>query len=324
MYTFNQLQCKVTDFINTLDYTVSPEGLYEPMTYILGLGGKRIRPVLVLMGANLFTDKLDNIYLPAIGLEVFHNFTLLHDDVMDKADMRRSKPTVHKKWNDNVAILSGDAMSIKAYQYIVTCEDRYLRDVLFTFNSTALEVCEGQQLDMEFETRNDVSVDEYLNMIKLKTAVLLACSLKMGAILANASKEDAQLLYQFGIDLGMAFQLQDDLLDVFGDQKVFGKKIGGDIIANKKTFLLIKAQELAKGENADILSQQLALVDFNAEEKIKTVKNIYEELNLRELSEAFINEYITKCLLSLDKINVDKEIKKELYTVVDKLLNREK
>lgn len=324
MYSFNHLQDNITDFINKLDYTVPPENLFHPMTYIMSLGGKRIRPILVLMGANLFTDKLEEIYLPAVGIEIFHNFTLLHDDVMDNADIRRNKPTVHKKWNSNVAILSGDAMSIKAYQYIGACDDKYLRNILEVFNTTALEVCEGQQLDMEFETRNDVTVDEYLNMIKLKTAVLLACSLKMGAILADASKENAELLYQVGIDLGMAFQLQDDLLDVFGDEKVFGKKIGGDIIANKKTFLLIKAQELAQGNTADVLAQQLALENFDEQEKIKIVKNIYEELELKQLSEKLINSFVSKCLESLDKISVNKELKKELYTVVNKLVNREK
>ena len=308
--------------IDGLEFSTPPEGLFEPMKYILGIGGKRLRPILVLLSANLFKEDLTKVYLPAIGIEVFHNFTLLHDDVMDNAPIRRSKATVHEKWNSNVAILSGDAMSIKAYQYIVSCEDRHLRDVLTVFNQTALEVCEGQQFDMEFEDRSDVQIDEYLNMIRLKTAVLLGGSLKMGAIMGDANAKDADLLYHFGVNLGMAFQLQDDYLDVFGDEEVFGKKIGGDILCNKKTFLLIKAFKLAKDEDKKELESWILAKDFNPEEKINAVRAIYEKLKVKDESQAKIDEYFSLCLEYLDKVNVPVEKKKELYSLVEKLVNR--
>jgi len=322
MYSFKELQDVVQKEIDGLEFSTPPEGLFEPMKYILGIGGKRLRPILVLLSANLFKEDLRKIYLPAIGIEVFHNFTLLHDDVMDNAPIRRSKATVHEKWNNNVAILSGDAMSIKAYQYIVSCEDRHLRDVLTVFNQTALEVCEGQQFDMEFEDRSDVQIDEYLEMIRLKTAVLLGGSLKMGAVMGDADAKDAELLYHFGVNLGMAFQLQDDFLDVFGDEEVFGKKIGGDILCNKKTFLLIKAFELAKGEDKKELEEWVSAKDFNAEEKITAVRSIYEKLKVKDQSQAKIDEYFSLCLEYLDKVNVPAEKKKELYTLVKKLVNR--
>ncbi|WP_282015785.1 polyprenyl synthetase family protein [Marinifilum flexuosum] len=322
MYSFKELQDVVQKEIDGLEFSTPPEGLFEPMKYILGIGGKRLRPILVLLSANLFKEDLKKIYLPAIGIEVFHNFTLLHDDVMDNAPIRRSKATVHEKWNNNVAILSGDAMSIKAYQYIVSCEDRHLRDVLTVFNQTALEVCEGQQFDMEFEDRSDVLIDEYLEMIRLKTAVLLGGSLKMGAVMGDADAKDAELLYHFGVNLGMAFQLQDDFLDVFGDEEVFGKKIGGDILCNKKTFLLIKAFELAKGEDKKELEEWVSAKDFNAEEKITAVRSIYEKLKVKDQSQAKIDEYFSLCLEYLDKVNVPAEKKKELYTLVKKLVNR--
>lgn len=322
MYSFKELQDIVQNEIDGLEFSTPPEGLFEPMKYILGIGGKRLRPILVLLSANLFKENLSKVYLPAIGIEVFHNFTLLHDDVMDNAPIRRSKATVHEKWNSNVAILSGDAMSIKAYQYIVSCEDKHLRDVLTVFNQTALEVCEGQQFDMEFEARSDVQIEEYLNMIRLKTAVLLGGSLKMGAIMGDAKPKDADLLYHFGMNLGMAFQLQDDFLDVFGDEEIFGKKIGGDILCNKKTFLLIKAFELANGELKEELESWISAKDFDPEEKINAVRNIYEKLKVKDKSQAKIDEYFNLCLEYLDKVNIPAEKKKELYTLVKKLVNR--
>jgi geranylgeranyl diphosphate synthase type II len=322
MYNFSELHEIVQKEIDGLEFSTPPEGLFEPMKYILGIGGKRLRPILVLLSANLFKEDLSKVSLPAIGIEVFHNFTLLHDDVMDNAPIRRSMPTVHEKWNSNVAILSGDAMSIKAYQYIVSCEDKYLRDVLTVFNQTALEVCEGQQFDMEFEDRMDVKADEYLNMIRLKTAVLLGGSLKMGAIMGDASPKDAELLYHFGVNLGMAFQLQDDYLDTFGDEAVFGKKIGGDILCNKKTFLLIKAQELVEGETKEELNRWLLAKDYDPQEKIDAVKAIYEKLNVNQYSQQKIDDYFTNCLTYLDKVNVLAEKKKEFYTLVEKLVNR--
>ncbi|BAX80106.1 polyprenyl synthetase family protein [Labilibaculum antarcticum] len=322
MYSFNELQGIIEKEIDGLELSAPPEGLFEPMKYILDIGGKRLRPILVLLAANLYIDDLSKVCLPAIGIEIFHNFTLLHDDVMDNAPIRRSMKTVHEKWNSNVAILSGDAMSIKAYQFIGSCEDKYLRDVLTVFNQTALEVCEGQQFDMEFEDRNDVEIEEYLNMIRLKTAVLLGGSLKMGAVMGNASSTDAQLLYRFGVNLGMAFQLQDDLLDVFGDEAVFGKKIGGDILSNKKTFLLIKALETASGEVEKELKFWITAKDFNPEEKIKAVRDIYERLNVREYSQKKIENYFALCLEYLDRVDVEAEKKKELYFLVKGLVNR--
>ncbi|WP_461640318.1 polyprenyl synthetase family protein [Labilibaculum euxinus] len=322
MYSFNELHEIIEKEIDGLEFSAPPEGLFEPMKYILGIGGKRLRPILVLLGANLYKDDLSKVCLPAIGIEIFHNFTLLHDDVMDNAPIRRKKKTVHEKWNSNVAILSGDAMSIKAYQYIGSCEDKYLRDVLTVFNQTALEVCEGQQFDMEFEDRNDVEIEEYLNMIRLKTAVLLGGSLKMGAIMGDASSKDAELLYHFGVNLGMAFQLQDDLLDVFGDEAVFGKKIGGDILSNKKTFLLINALETASGDVEKELKFWITTKSFNPEEKIKAVGTIYEQLNVREYSQNKIENYFALCLEYLDKVDVDAEKKKELYLLVKGLVDR--
>jgi len=322
MYTFNELQTQIQDRIDTLEFSTPPEGLFEPMKYILSIGGKRLRPILVLMAANLYKNDLEKIYLPAIGIEVFHNFTLLHDDVMDNAPIRRNMSTVHEKWNSNVAILSGDAMSIKAYQFIVSCENQHLRSVLEVFNQTALEVCEGQQFDMEFEDRTDVRVEEYLNMIRLKTAVLLGGSLKMGAIMGNADADDAEALYQFGLNLGMAFQLQDDMLDTFGDEAVFGKKIGGDILCNKKTFLLIKAQELANAKTKAELLQWMSLEDYNPEEKIAAVKNIYEELNVRDLAQIEIDKYFELCLDYLASVKVDEEKKENLTLLVKRLINR--
>jgi geranylgeranyl diphosphate synthase type II len=241
---------------------------------------------------------------------------------MDNAPIRRNKATVHEKWNSNVAILSGDAMSIKAYQYIVSCEDKHLRDVLTIFNQTALEVCEGQQFDMEFENRTDVQIEEYLNMIRLKTAVLLGGSLKMGAIMGDARAKDADLLYHFGVNLGMAFQLQDDYLDVFGDEEIFGKKIGGDILCNKKTFLLIKAFEMANDEIKNELKSWIVAKDFNPEEKIKAVKSIYEKLRVKDESQLKIDEYFRLCLEYLDKVSIPAEKKRELYALVKKLVNR--
>lgn len=322
MYSFKELQEIVQKEINGLEFSIPPEGLFEPMKYILGIGGKRLRPILVLLSANLFKEDLAKIYLPAIGIEVFHNFTLLHDDVMDNAPIRRTKATVHEKWNSNVAILSGDAMSIKAYQYIGSCEDRHLRDVLTVFNQTALEVCEGQQYDMEFEDRKNVQVEEYLEMIRLKTAVLLAGSLKMGAIMGDANSKDADLLYYFGVNLGMAFQLQDDLLDVFGDEAIFGKKIGGDIISNKKTFLLIKALEIATGKEKEELDTWIEAEDFDPKEKIERVKAIYKKLDVQNYSQKMIDDYFSLCLEYLDKVDVQAEKKKELYSLVKGLVNR--
>ena len=244
-YSAPQLLDKVNAYLNQMPYSRPPKGLYEPIAYELSLGGKRIRPVLMLMAYNLYKEDVDSILSQAAGLETYHNHTLLHDDVMDKADMRRNKPTVHNVWNENTAILSGDAMLILAYRLMADCPKEKLSEVLHIFTETTMEICEGQQWDMEFETRMDVKVDEYVEMIRLKTSVLLAAALKIGACLANAPVEDAEKLYEFGVKMGLAFQLQDDWLDVYGDPKVFGKNIGGDILCNKKTYMLITALEKA-------------------------------------------------------------------------------
>ena len=253
MYTFNEVLSIVNTEIEQINWKRVPTGLYEPIEYILSLGGKRLRPAITLMSYDLYADDIMPAVKPALGLEVFHNFTLLHDDIMDRADMRRGKPTVHKKWNDNTAILSGDVMQIEAYKLIAGTPVEHLKVVLDLFSKTATEICEGQQLDMEFESRTNVTADEYIEMICLKTAVLLAAGAQIGAILGGGSDEDAANLYNFGNAIGLAFQLKDDLLDVYGNESNFGKKIGGDILCNKKTYLLIHALKKAEGNDAEEL-----------------------------------------------------------------------
>ena len=279
-YTASQLLDKVNDYLKNMPYARPPQGLYEPIAYELSLGGKRIRPVLMLMAYNLYQDNVDAILSQVAGLETYHNHTLLHDDVMDKADMRRNKPTVHNVWNENTAILSGDAMLILAYRLMADCPKDKLADVLRVFTETTMEICEGQQWDMEFETRMDVKVEEYIEMIRLKTSVLLAAALKIGAMLGGASDEDAQKLYDFGVKIGLAFQLQDDWLDVYGDPKVFGKNIGGDILCNKKTYMLITALEEADEEQRAVLEGWLAAHDYVPAEKIAAVTALYNEIGV--------------------------------------------
>ena len=323
MLSFEKIQEKIEREIGQLEFTCPPKSLYEPITYILSLGGKRIRPALVLMAYNLYREDVEKVIRPAIGLEVFHNFTLLHDDLMDQADKRRNKPTVHKVWNANTAILSGDAMLIAAYQLIGETAPEHLKEVLDLFTRTALEICGGQQYDMEFESRMDVSEEEYLEMIRLKTAVLLACSLKTGAILGGASREDAENLYRFGINIGLAFQLQDDLLDVYGDTKTFGKNIGGDILCNKKTFLLINALRRAEGEQKAQLEHWIARKDFDAAEKIAAVTNIYNVLGLKELSEAKMQTYYAEGMKNLAALSVSEERLAVLKEVTSRLMFRQ-
>ena len=323
MLSFKEIQEKIEREIGQLEFDCPPKSLYEPITYILSLGGKRIRPALVLMAYNLYREDVEKAIRPAIGLEVFHNFTLLHDDLMDQADKRRNKPTVHKVWNANTAILSGDAMLIAAYQLIGETAPEHLKEVLDLFTRTALEICGGQQYDMEFESRMDVSEEEYLEMIRLKTAVLLACSLKTGAILGGASREDAENLYRFGINIGLAFQLQDDLLDVYGDTKTFGKNIGGDILCNKKTFLLINALRRAEGEQRAQLEHWIARKDFDAAEKIAAVTNIYNVLGLKELSEAKMQTYYAEGMKNLAALSVSEERLAVLKEVTSRLMFRQ-
>ncbi|MBS9768757.1 MAG: polyprenyl synthetase family protein [Flavobacteriaceae bacterium] len=322
MQTIKDLQILVNKKISERAYEEEPLALFEPMTYGLSVGGKRLRPVMVLLVTQMYGGNLEYALKPALGLEIFHNFTLLHDDVMDNASIRRGKPTVHAKWNENVAILSGDAMSIKAYQYIVSCEDTHIRSVLEVFNNTALEVCKGQQLDMDFEELDEVALDEYLLMIRYKTAVLFACSLQMGGILANAPQKEQEELYELGINLGMAFQLQDDYLDVYGDVATFGKAIGGDILAKKKTYLLIQALAKATTEGKSQLLGLLNDKDLQADEKIQKVTDFYNKLGVKELTQKEIANYIEKCKTNLENLAVAEEYKKELQDLIAKLENR--
>lgn len=301
---------------------LNPVNLYSPVEYSLEMGGKRLRPVLLLLSYNMFSDSVRNAIPAALAIEIFHNFTLLHDDIMDKAEVRRNRPTVHKKFSENSAILSGDVMAFLSYQYLLECKSENLHEVLGLFTKTAIEVCEGQQLDMEFENRLNVEESEYLEMIRLKTAVLLACGLKAGALLANADIKIANQLYEYGINLGIAFQLQDDLLDSFGSQESFGKKIGGDILANKKTFLSIKALENATGEVKSELVSWLNKTGDNPSEKITAVLDIYNQLNIRELTEQKIESYFQKCTTVFQQISIGEKQKKQLQEISKGMLNR--
>lgn len=323
MFTASELLDIVKGHIAGLQFPRTPKGLYDPVSYVLSLGGKRIRPVLMLMAYNLYREDVKSILQPATGIEVYHNYTLLHDDLMDRADMRRGKATVHKVWNDNVAILSGDAMLVLAYQFMAQCASEKLKDVMDLFSLTALEICEGQQLDMEFEQRKDVKEDEYIEMIRLKTSVLLAASLKIGAILGGASKEDADALYDFGVNLGLAFQLKDDLLDVYGDPLRFGKNIGGDILCNKKTYLVIKAFEHANTDQKALLSDWFTRETFDPQEKIAAVTRLYNEIGVKALCENRIVEYSKRASESLNRVNVPAENKQELETMMNELMHRE-
>lgn len=268
-----------------------PDGLYEPIRYLMSLGGKRLRPMLVILAYRMYRKDWRSILPYAVAVEAFHNFTLMHDDIMDQAPLRRNKPTVHQKWNVNTAILSGDVMLVQVYQMLAGLEPHLLKEALPLFNRTAREVCEGQQMDMEFELRSNVTVAEYLKMIRLKTAVLLGFSLQFGALLAGAPAADQKKLYNLGIAVGTGFQLKDDLLDVYGDQQKFGKQVGGDIISNKKTFLLIHALTLAKGRNRKELDRWLAARDFRPEEKVKAVTEIYDRLNIAGITRKKIDGY---------------------------------
>lgn len=325
MYSITQLQDIVNSELQKRSEDLrkmSPVNLYKPVDYSLEMGGKRLRPVLLLLGFNLFSDLVHEAVPAAIAIEVFHNFTLLHDDIMDKAEVRRNMPTVHKKFSENSAILSGDVMAFLSYQYLLECKSERLNEVLGLFTKTAIEVCEGQQFDMEFENRLNVSKNEYLEMIRLKTAVLLACGLKAGALLANANSVVADQLYEFGLNLGLAFQLQDDLLDSFGDQQSFGKKIGGDILANKKTFLSINALQNAQGELKTKLLNWMDSSEYNQEEKISTVLKIFNQLNVKQLTEQKIESYFQKCRAIFQQISVDDNRKKQLLEISNSMLNR--
>ena len=321
-YNANQLLDKVNAFMKQMPYARPPQGLYEPIAYELSLGGKRVRPVLMLMAYNLYKEDVDTILSQAVGLETYHNHTLLHDDVMDQADMRRGKPTVHNVWNENTAILSGDAMLILAYRLMADCDKEKLADVLHTFTETTMEICEGQQWDMEFETRMDVKVEEYIEMIRLKTSVLLAAALKIGACLAGAPAEDAQKLYDFGVKVGLAFQLQDDWLDVYGDPKVFGKNIGGDILCNKKTYMLITALEQADARQREELEKWLAAKHYEPAEKIAAVTALYDEIGVGKMCQAKAEALHAEGFAVLDSIALPEERKQVLREYACSMLNR--
>lgn len=314
----------IQHYIDSLPYDRKPESLYEPIKYVLSLGGKRIRPMLMLMSYALYKDDVESILPQAIGLETYHNYTLLHDDLMDNADVRRGMPTVHRKWDANTAILSGDSMLVLAYQRMQNCPADKLPAVLDVFTTTALEIGEGQQYDMEFETRNDVCEEEYIEMIRLKTSVLLACAMKIGAIMADAPKEDVDNLYRFGERMGLAFQLQDDFLDVYGDPKVFGKAIGGDITSNKKTYMLINAIGKAEGKDKETLMGWINAKDFDREEKVKAVTEIYTRLGIDTMAKAKMEEYYAEALAALAKVSVPEEKKSPLREYAAKMMKREK
>ena len=322
--TSHEILKSVNDFLEQLPYERKPQSLYDPIRYVLSIGGKRIRPVLMLMAYNLFKDQPQDILMPACGLETYHNYTLLHDDLMDQADLRRGHETVHKRWNANTAILSGDSMLVLAYQRIAQVPAEKLAAVLDCFTETALEIGEGQEYDMAFETRNDVTEDEYIEMIRLKTSVLLACATKIGALLADAPEEDVKNLYKFGERLGLAFQLQDDLLDVYGDPKVFGKAVGGDIASNKKTYMLINAYNRADEKQRAELTRWIGAKTFNREVKVASVTRLYDEIGIRQLCEEKINEYFEQAAQCLEKVNVAEERKQALRQYMDELLHRDK
>jgi geranylgeranyl diphosphate synthase type II len=324
MYTLPEAQKLIENQIQNISIPDTPAELYEPVRYVMSMGGKRIRPALVVLACDLFAGAVEPAIIPAIAIEVFHNFTLLHDDIMDRSPLRRGKLTVHEKYNENVAILSGDVMSILASRLMNQAPGVVLSSVHDIFTKTAMQVCEGQQLDMNFESRLTVSEEEYMKMIELKTAVLIAASLQIGAILGGASQRDAAELYRFGLNLGMAFQLQDDLLDTYGDPEVTGKQIGTDIVDNKKTVLMIKALEHASAKQKEELTGWLSREDFDQEEKIGVVTGIFDALHVREIIEKVIREYYDQALVILKQLNRDEERKAELYNFASFLLTRQR
>ena len=323
MKTADEILSMVNEFLANLPYERKPKSLYEPIRYVLSMGGKRIRPTLMLLGYNLFKDNPEKILMNAVALETYHNYTLLHDDLMDNADLRRGHETVHKKWDANTAILSGDSMLVLAYERMAQCDEKHLAKVLKLFTTTALEIGEGQQFDMEFENRNDVKEEEYIEMIRLKTSVLLACALKMGAILADASDEDAENLYKFGEQIGLAFQLQDDYLDVYGDTKVFGKEIGGDITSNKKTYMLINAFNLANDTQRAELQKWVDAKDFDRAEKVAAVTRLYNEIGIDKLAQDKIAYYFEQSKKYLDAVSVPAERTEELAKYAQKMMKRQ-
>lgn len=321
MHTTSELQEIIEKAIKGLSYSNHPKNLYDPISYIMNLGGKRLRPALVLLAADLFNGSLDEALPAALAIETFHNFTLIHDDIMDNAPLRRGRQTVHEKWGTNNAILSGDVMMVESNKLLTKVKVSVLKEVLDTFNATAQGVCEGQQLDMEFESRNDVSIEEYIDMIRLKTAVLVGGAMKIGAIVGGATGANANLIYDFGENLGIAFQLQDDILDVYGDPEKFGKQIGGDIIANKKTYLLLKLQEIVNNEDAILLDQQADNKDTLL--KVERVTTLYNQYDVKKLATEQMRYYLDKAFAALSAINVPQQQKEEISSLANELMNRE-
>jgi geranylgeranyl diphosphate synthase type II len=319
-----------TDFLKAINqeiaqvqYGQSPVELYQPIEYLMDLGGKRMRPLLTVMAASMFTEHWQTAVRPAIGVEVFHNFTLMHDDIMDKAPLRRGKPTVHAKWNDNIAILSGDVMLVCAYELMLDVEDSKLKNVLRRFNRTAAEVCEGQQFDMNFESLEDVSTQDYIQMIKLKTAVLLGFALELGGIIGGADQTTCQHLNEIGNCIGLGFQIKDDILDVYADPDKFGKQVGGDIIANKKTFMLIEAKKQANGSQKEALEKWLSAKEFDAVQKVKAVTEIYNDLNIRQQAETLMSDYFDRAFACIELLNAPASSKAVLRDFATWLISRE-
>lgn len=322
MYNHLQIKELVDRAIVNLSYNTEAGKLIDPVRYFLSIGGKRLRPVLAIMACNMYSDKIDDTVMPAAGLEVFHNFTLIHDDIMDHSSLRRNYPTVHKKWNVNQAILSGDVMAFIANECFLQAPPVHLQKVFKIFNKAAIEVCVGQQLDIEFEKAGIVSQSEYLRMIELKTAALIAASVRIGATIGGADSRDSDLVYDFGRNLGLAFQIQDDLLDAYGDMKIFGKTTGGDIIENKKTFLLVKALETASQVQLKELQSLLSARDIEPAVKVKKVVEIYDRLNIKSITEKIANEYIDTAFRLLEKVSVDEKRKKEMINLAGTLIGR--
>ena len=323
MLTADEILGKVNDFLANLPYERKPYSLYDPIKYVLSMGGKRIRPILMLLSYNLFKEDPEKILMNAVALETYHNYTLLHDDLMDQADLRRGHQTVHKKWDANTAVLSGDSMLVLAYERMAQCDGKHLPEVLRLFTTTALEIGEGQQYDMEFEHRNDVKEEEYIEMIRLKTSVLLACALKIGAVLADAFPEDAENLYRFGEQIGLAFQLQDDYLDVYGDTEVFGKEIGGDIVSNKKTFMLINAFNHANADQLKELQRWVNAKDFDRKEKVEAVTRLYNEIGIDKMAQDKIAYYFGQSARYLDAVQVEASRKEELRRYAQNMMKRQ-
>jgi geranylgeranyl diphosphate synthase type II len=321
MYKISEFQLIIEKAINQIEYPAVPANLYQPISYIMNLGGKRLRPALVLIASDLFEGDVNQALPAALAIETFHNFTLIHDDIMDNAPLRRGQQTVHEKWGVNNAILSGDVMMVEANKQLAKVDSIFLKDVLNSFNLTAQGVCEGQQLDMEFESRNDVSIAEYIEMIRLKTAVLVGGAMKLGAIIAGAAAEETELIYEFGEKLGIAFQLQDDILDVYGDPEKFGKQVGGDIMANKQTFLLIKLRELASSSDQHYLLEQEA--NSQVIDKVDNITQLYNQYDVKDLAVEQMKKYLDEAFEALSSIKVPEYRKMELTLLANELMNRE-